>query len=172
MAPRRRPTRRNRVRRRRDADEIAAVHPRSPETRNNQNLVRATGANDPARPAHKRRPLIDSTCAIDPLYEKCGLRGRPSIRSAGVSANVSGSRRRRPPRACRSAHARQSCYAPSRQVNSTDQRCASTSVIAMGVTGSQWSFPDRRATCVRPNRCREMNGYVCRASAIARRTTQ
>ena len=53
------------------------------------NPTRATDANDPAGPSHKRRALTDRTSAINPLYEKCGLTDRrlgaclPSSTAAG-----------------------------------------------------------------------------------------
>src|SRR5271155_2250206 len=70
MAPRRRPPR---LRRRRDAEKIAAIHPKAPqETRNNPTLSAQTA---PQRRSHSTQNSSDhrQPIKISSPFEKCGL---------------------------------------------------------------------------------------------------
>src|SRR5271170_4331805 len=79
MAPRRRPPR---LRHRRDAEKIAAIHPKAPqETRNNPTLSAQTA---PQRRSHSTQNSSDhrQPIKISSPFEKCGLGGRRNTQAS------------------------------------------------------------------------------------------
>ena len=78
MAPRRRPPRPNRLRRRRGADQVAAITPRPiGEPKQPDNHPRKTAPRTRSSFTKTPAEATVSTTAAEPYYEKCGLERQP-----------------------------------------------------------------------------------------------